>query len=176
MIGGWGGQRVIIRRKQGANVLREVQLVDILANDKWIAFLIQITTRTAAINCFFFISFRFVSLRSFSHSIYHSVCCFHFSLPSNVPRFSFSFSARPLLIYLSRSASLLIFILTSGRNSYMKLLMHLFIPFDFDWGKLYRRRHTNIPQRGYPFIQINGWGKRSRSNSRRIHIVRVVQQ
>lgn len=45
LIGGWGNQRVIIRRKQGANVLREVQLVDILANDKWIAFLIQITTR-----------------------------------------------------------------------------------------------------------------------------------
>ncbi|XP_031619784.1 uncharacterized protein LOC116338571 [Contarinia nasturtii] len=45
LIGGWANQRVIVRRKQGANVLREIQLVDILAPDKWIAFLIQITTR-----------------------------------------------------------------------------------------------------------------------------------
>lgn len=50
VIGGWGNQRVIVRRKQGANVLREVSLVDILVPDKWIAFLIQITTRTIAIN------------------------------------------------------------------------------------------------------------------------------
>lgn len=52
VIGGWGNQRVIVRRKQGANVLREVQLVDILASDKWIAFLIQITKRTITINTF----------------------------------------------------------------------------------------------------------------------------
>lgn len=45
MIGGWGNARTIIRRKQGANVLRETQQVDLLSNDKWITFLIQITTR-----------------------------------------------------------------------------------------------------------------------------------
>lgn len=60
VIGGWAGTRVIIRRKQGANVLRDVQLVDILANDKWIAFLIQITTRTVAINYFFTLSHPFL--------------------------------------------------------------------------------------------------------------------
>lgn len=46
VIGGWANARVIIRRKQGADVLRETQVLDLLSNDKWIAFLIQITTRT----------------------------------------------------------------------------------------------------------------------------------
>lgn len=46
VIGGWANQRVIVRRKQGADVLREVQLVDILNPQKLIAFLIQITTST----------------------------------------------------------------------------------------------------------------------------------
>lgn len=46
VIGGWANTRVIIRRKQGGDVLRETQVVDLLSNDKWIAFLFQITTRT----------------------------------------------------------------------------------------------------------------------------------
>lgn len=131
VIGGWGGQRVIIRRKQGANVLREVQLVDILANDKWIAFLIQITTRTVAINCFS-PSLHSVSLRSFSPSIYHSVCCVHFSLPFSIPIPIPIFS---ISLRMSRPAPViifpLIFIPTVALNSYMKRLMHLFVPFDF---------------------------------------------
>lgn len=60
VIGGWGNTRVIIRRKQGADVLRETQVVDLLSNDKWIAFLIQITTRTYKTFCqnpFFFLFF-----------------------------------------------------------------------------------------------------------------------
>lgn len=57
VIGGWANQRIIVRRKQGDNVLREVRRVDILASDKWIAFLLQITTRTIDIFMLDFVNF-----------------------------------------------------------------------------------------------------------------------
>lgn len=44
MIGGWANTRVIIRRKQGADVLRDIQVADVLATDHYVTFLVQITT------------------------------------------------------------------------------------------------------------------------------------
>lgn len=48
MIGGWANQRIIIRRKQGDNVIRDVQQFDILDKDRPIVFLIQVLQRKAA--------------------------------------------------------------------------------------------------------------------------------
>lgn len=43
MIGGWANTRVIIRRKQGDDVLRDVEVVDVLSKDKYTVFLVEIT-------------------------------------------------------------------------------------------------------------------------------------
>lgn len=43
MLGGWGNTKIIIRRKQGANVIKEVDIADVLIKDIPVTFLVEIT-------------------------------------------------------------------------------------------------------------------------------------
>lgn len=44
VFGGWGNSRSVIRRTQGSSDLRDLPNQQVLTKDKFIAFLIQITT------------------------------------------------------------------------------------------------------------------------------------
>lgn len=44
MIGGYGNSRVIVRRKQGADELVNNQVANVLATDRYVPFLVLITT------------------------------------------------------------------------------------------------------------------------------------
>lgn len=71
MIGGWANTRVIIRRKQGDAVIRDVQQFDILDKDKPIVFLIQILKRKRLISNLLFFFFFLIT-----KSIATNVCLF----------------------------------------------------------------------------------------------------